>query len=148
MPWEWMPMKDVIHCVKFGSGVCNRYESKISEWGNPVGVMPYTNWCSSQVIGDRLKWNISVSRGKETDMLIPLVAASEGGICLKLMLACWLDWQSDVAIHWIWLRINARLGDKRREGCGSICSKLTIWDLVQKCIMIVKLPGKVNQRRW
>ena len=36
-------MKDVVHCIKFGSGVCNRYESKMSEWDNPVRVMSNMN---------------------------------------------------------------------------------------------------------
>jgi hypothetical protein len=50
-----MPKKVVIHCVKLGLGVCNRFETKMTEWGNPDRVMSIMYWCSSQVNGNLLK---------------------------------------------------------------------------------------------
>ncbi len=40
MPWRLVPKKDVVHCEKLWSGVCTREQPEMSEWGNPIRVMP------------------------------------------------------------------------------------------------------------
>jgi hypothetical protein len=40
MPRRVVPMKDAVHCEKLRSGVCNRDEPEMSEWGNPHRGMP------------------------------------------------------------------------------------------------------------
>ena len=40
MPWHQEPMKDATNCDKPRGAVSGRYYPWISEWSNPVGVMP------------------------------------------------------------------------------------------------------------
>lgn len=40
MPGRQAPMKDAVHCEKPRSAVCRRDEPRVSEWGNPAGVIP------------------------------------------------------------------------------------------------------------
>lgn len=36
MPWVFVPMKDVLGCVKLRGAAKKRYYPEISEWGNPI----------------------------------------------------------------------------------------------------------------
>jgi hypothetical protein len=39
MPWRQKPKKDVVGCDKPRGAVSRRYQSRISEWGNPLEEM-------------------------------------------------------------------------------------------------------------
>ena len=40
MPWVFMPMKDVLSCVKLRGAAEKRYYPEMSEWGNPARSNP------------------------------------------------------------------------------------------------------------
>ena len=54
MPWLEYPKKDVLICDKFGEVDKKRYNSKISEWGNPIRVICII--CNAE--GHIVNWNI------------------------------------------------------------------------------------------
>ena len=55
MPWVFVTMKEVLGCHKPRGAAKKRYNSGMSEWGNPVRSntrSPFTeNFCFAEIIG-------------------------------------------------------------------------------------------------
>ncbi len=90
MPWEIEAMKDVGWLRKASGRCLPTFDPGISEWGNPMRlkiVLP-VHICEAVAGANPLKWNISVSGGKEKKncftVRISLVAASEEEVAQTL----------------------------------------------------------------